>query len=285
MVLLPYSINIIIFKLIYLYSLWNSIHTLLQGTSKNTMVYYYVKYHTEIILWYHIQESCCSGFIMFVCVCRGPSSLKLWKAIAVRTDLVISASVARLWMPLSRTEANVLSAWTSLERPSCQSESSICHPAGCAKPSSGSPALTWWNSIKLIQNKWTGVSSQRKIAHSAHLWQPWPATSVLLFFFSSVVFSESLSKLLVVSSSPSLLLLYFSFFSFQNRGVCFVTHSQTKGYNTQRAAHYRKINPGAKQRLKTVPAFRCSPYICFEHRNTSYANAPWENHPIGVRRT
>lgn len=97
----------------------------------------------------------------------------------------------------------------------------------CQAIVSGSPVLTWWNSIKLIQNKWTGVSSQRKIAHSAHLWQPWPATSVLLFFFSSLVFSESLSKLLVVSSSPSLLLLYFYFFSFQNRGVCCVTHTHT----------------------------------------------------------
>lgn len=82
----------------------------------------------------------------------------------------------------------------------------------CQALISGRPALTWWNSIKLIQNKWTGVSSQRKIAHSAHLWQPWPATSVLLFCLLAFFFSESLSKLLVVSSSPSLLLLYFSLF-------------------------------------------------------------------------
>lgn len=96
----------------------------------------------------------------------------------------------------------------------------------CQAIVSGSSALTWWNSIKLIQNKWTGVSSQRKIAHSAHLWQPWPATFVVLFFFillGAFFFRISFSIAYSIFLTFFVVALFFSYTHacfLQNRGIC-----------------------------------------------------------------
>lgn len=169
------------------------------------MVCFYGKDHTEIPWRYHV------GLSLIMCV---SVSVLTW---AVKTDCG-PYRPSYLWFSCTTLEAALLNqsqCSVSMDvRGTAQLPIRMQHlPSSrlCQAIVSGSSALTWWNSIKLIQNKWTGVSSQRKITHSVHLWQPWPATSVVLFFFILLsFFSKSLSQLLIVSPWPSLLLLYFS---------------------------------------------------------------------------